>query len=489
MLRSLRGRLLVLLFLLVIAAIATGVLMVDLYQQSATAKIAQANSERGRACDAIVAAYRLSSINKRNEQPDLAGTDSRQELIAVVSSALLDHFGVEGGIWQATLGPIAYAFPTYVGAGPKTDLPQAEIPRIRAVNKSAMDSHSQGNLRFDGADQSVLFTACPISGSIPGLTAWTMNRVHNFGSQAYRQLLTGLGVLLAAVGAATIILTWLTTVWSRHIAQIERLLSRFDIAELPNLPKTGEAELDRIVIALNEAGRRLAETHRYAEELDRRLAMGERLAAIGRIAAGVAHEIRNPIATMRLKAENALAGDIQRKDLALAAILEQIERLDGLLRRLLHITEHNKPNPEPVDLASFLDVCAAAHTEQALAKNIVIERRINSAQGVFDFGQMQSAIDNLLLNAIQASPAGGKILVTACVENGRLIFSVIDQGEGPPQAILEHLFEPFVTGRPEGTGLGLSIVREAAKAHAGAVDLTVSAEGTNFRIILPCQLS
>ena len=316
-----------------------------------------------------------------------------------------------------------------------------------------------------------------------------MTRVHNFGGHAYRQLLTGLGVLFVAVGTATIMLTWLMAAWSRHVAQIEYLLSSSDIAELPTLPKTGEAELDRIISALNEAGHRLADTHRQTEELVKRLAVGERLAAIGRIAAGVAHEIRNPIAAMRLKAENALAGDMQRKDLALAAILVQIDRLDGLLRRLLHITERNKPNPEPVDLVKFLDACTEAHAEHAAAKNIVIEQRANAVQGIFDLGQMRSALYNLILNAIQASPAGGKILVAASVENGHLIFSVTDQGQGPPSDIREHLFEPFVTGRPEGTGLGLSIVQEAAIAHAGSVDLTVSDEGTSFKVILPCQLS
>jgi signal transduction histidine kinase len=99
------------------------------------------------------------------------------------------------------------------------------------------------------------------------------------------------------------------------------------------LPATGERELDRIVTALNEAGRRLSDARQQADQLARKIATGERLAAIGRVAAGVAHEIRDPIAAMRLKAENAMAGAAERKSEALSFILGQIERLDALLRR------------------------------------------------------------------------------------------------------------------------------------------------------------
>jgi C4-dicarboxylate-specific signal transduction histidine kinase len=95
------------------------------------------------------------------------------------------------------------------------------------------------------------------------------------------------------------------------------------------LPATGERELDRIVTALNEAGRRLSDARQQADQLARKIATGERLAAIGRVAAGVAHEIRDPIAAMRLKAENAMAGAAERKSEALSFILGQIERLAG----------------------------------------------------------------------------------------------------------------------------------------------------------------
>jgi signal transduction histidine kinase len=490
MLQSLRGRLLILLAFLTLAASAAGILMMDLYQQSATAQVGQANAEIGRACDAIAVAYHFySSISWHGLAPSLDDTNLQQNLTAVVLSSLRDRPGIEGGIWQAKTGPLAYAFPTYEGSGPKTDLPQAEIPRIRAVNKTALSEQHQANFQYAGSSQTILFTACPLSGPVPGLTAWTMTRVFTLDGRAHRQLLLGLGMLFAAVISATVLLTRLMMIWSRHISSIEKILNAHDIAELPSLPITGELELDRIITALNEAGRRLADAHQRAEELARQVSTGERLAAIGRIAAGVAHEIRNPITAMRLKAENALAGNAERKSQALLAMLGQIKRLDLLLHRLLNITERNEPNLKPVALGAFLETCVAVHTERAAAKDIAMLHRAHVEQGYFDPEQMRSALDNLILNAIAASPAESQVVITAALLDASLIFSVSDQGPGPPPDISDHLFEPFVTGRPDGAGLGLSIVREVAKAHGGTVDLMTSKGETCFRIIVPWQSS
>lgn len=104
----------------------------------------------------------------------------------MVLSAPRNRPGIEGGIWQAKVGSLAYAFPTYEGARPKTDLPQAEIPRIRAVNATALKEQRQASSHYAGSSQTVLFTACPLPGLVPDLTAWTMTRVFTFGGRAYR---------------------------------------------------------------------------------------------------------------------------------------------------------------------------------------------------------------------------------------------------------------------------------------------------------------
>jgi signal transduction histidine kinase len=488
MFASLQARLLALVLLLIVAAIAIGALMVGLFRQSATARVGQAGAELERACDAISDAYRFYSAGWQGAE---AGADSsfRGGLTTVVQSALRQRVGVEGGIWQRNRGSLAYAYPTYEGSGPKTDLPQAELPRIEDINRIAATEDRPSTSRYSAPSQTLIVTACPLSGPIPDLTAWTMKRVMTFAGRAYRQLMTGLGVLLATVLAAAVLLTRLTLSWSRHINGIRASLSAHDLAELPTLPLTGERELDQIVSALNDAGARLAQARERAQELSLKVATAERLAAIGCVAAGVAHEIRNPIAAMRLKAENALAKGGERYSEALTIILDQIGRLDRLLRRLLNVTEPEQAKLQTVNLDTLLQSSLEAHRELAETRGVRLSCRSTVESAQLDPQLTRLAVDNLLINAIQAGPTDSLVELRADVEADQLVLSVRDAGSGPPADIQQRLFEPFVTGRSDGTGLGLSIVREVAEAHRGSARYRMSDSGTVFEMILPWQPS
>lgn len=475
----------ILLLLLVTAAVAAGVLMFGLFRQSATAQVGQREAELGRACDAIAESYRFYSTGWHGPAPAVDDDSFLRGLTTVAETALRTRFGVEGGIWQRNRGSLAYAYPTYEGSGPKTDLPRAELPRIGDVNSAAIAEEHPASRRYVAPSQTLLLAACPLAGPIPDLTAWTMTRVTTFAGHAYRQLMAGLAVLLSTVLMAAVLLIRLTLSWSRHVSRIEATVATHDVANLPTLPVTGERELDRIVTALNDAGARLAEARRRADELARQMATAERLTTIGRVTAGVAHEIRNPIAAMRLKAENALAAGGERHGEALSAILKQIERLDGVLRRLLNVTERVELRTETVHLGPFLDACVAAQTDLARTKQVTLESEVTVGLATFDPELMRRAFDNLVLNAIQAAPSGSRVHLAALVRDKRLVLSVRDQGAGPPPAVREHLFEPFSTGRSDGTGLGLSIVREVAEAHGGTVEFTPSSSGTTFEISVP----
>jgi len=259
MFRSLRGRLIVLLVLVVATAIAAGALMFDLFRQSATAQAGRAEAEIGRACDAIADAYRFYSAGWQDSSPWPNREAQQRDLSAVVDTALRNRAGIEGGIWRGQVGSLAYAFPTYQGGGPKTDVPLAELPRIQAVNRAALAADHQAIGRYDAASQILVLTACPLPGPMSELTAWAMTRVFTFAGRGYWQLMAGLAILLAGVLAAAAMLIRLMTKWSRHVSQIESALQAHDIAELPTLPRTGERELDRIIAALNDAGHRLTQ--------------------------------------------------------------------------------------------------------------------------------------------------------------------------------------------------------------------------------------
>jgi signal transduction histidine kinase len=406
-----------------------------------------------------------------------------------VQSALRQRIGIEGGIWQAKKGSLAYAYPTYEGSGPKTDLPQAELSRIETINRVAVTDERPSSSRYAAPSQTLLVTACPLSGPVPDLTAWSMTRVMTFAGLAYQQLMTGLVVLLATVLTAAVLLTRLTLSWTRHISGIRASLSAHDLGELPTLALTGERELDQIVQALNDAGARLAQARERAQDLSLKVATAERLAAIGRVTAGVAHEIRNPIAAMRLKAENALAKGGERCQEALSVILDQIGRLDRLLRRLLNVTQPEQAKLQAINFDALLQDCLEAQREVAEARGVRLSCRSTVESAQVDPQLTRLALDNLLLNAIQAAPADSLVELRADLEADQLVLSVHDAGTGPSADIRERLFEPFVTGRPDGTGLGLSIVREVAEAHRGSVRYRMSDSGTVFEMRLPWQPS
>ena len=485
MFRSLRARLILLWIVVLAASMTAGLLMIGLFHQTTAAQIGRAEAVIGRSCDAIGRDYRFYMTKWSGPVPRLDDVALRQSLTNVVQLALRDQPGVEGGIWQADAGAMAYAYPTYEGSGPKTDLPQAELPRIREVNARAVGEEYGRGLRIDGRTQTLLLHACPLAGVIPGATAWTMTRVLMTTGRGFEQLRLGLGVLMGCVILAAGLLTWLLVGWSRQVSRIETALSSQEAADLPALPPTGERDLDRIVLALNHAGARLKEARRQSEAMGRQVASAERLAAIGRMTAAFAHEIRNPIAAMRLKAENALASDDQRRRTALDAIIDQITRLDRLVEQLLTASHRQEPVIAPVDVTNFLDAAIASHKERASARGVRLVATTSVPSARFDQELIARALDNLIGNALNHVPKGGEISVLANVQHHRLTFDVSDTGPGIPIELRETLFEPFVTGRADGTGLGLSIVREAVESHGGAVHLAPSTRGARFVIELP----
>jgi signal transduction histidine kinase len=328
----------------------------------------------------------------------------------------------------------------------------------------------------------LLVHACPLRGA-PTMTAWTMTRAITAEGPAYTQLLAGLVVLALTILGSAVWLARVLLSWSRKIALLQDELGKgAGAADLPKLPHTGEQELDRLVDALNDTGARLALERRRAGD-------AERLAAVGRLSAGLAHEIRNPIAAMRLKAENALASaDADRRRAALDAILGQIARLDTLLRSLLQMTQTGAPRPRDVDLASFLKETVEPHCELAAASGLTLETGTPPPRlplPRFDPSQMRRALDNLVINAIQNTPPGGRITVDAIERGDRLLLRVADTGAGVSDELRSRLFEPFATTRPDGTGLGLAIVKEIARAHRGDVHLAPGASGACFEIELP----
>ena len=486
---SLKFRLLGIWLLSLVASVAVAALLIQLDRQSTRALVQRAEAVVARSCDLIDDRYRFLVAGVTGLPVD---DRLREGLAAAVGLALEHQDGVEGGIWQVGSGPLAYAFPTYEGTGPKTDLPAAERDQIATVNEQAARDSQPADKRSVSSTQTLLLRSCPLSGPVHGLTAWTMTRVQT--AAAILPLQLGVGVLLVLMVVMSALLARTLLVWGRHIRRIEAALGSAGPDNITAVPRTGERELDRVIDALNDAGLRLSAARRESDEMAARAARAERLAGLGRVAAGVAHEIRNPIAAARLQGENALAGDDARRKEAIEDMLGQMDRLDILVGELLAMTQRVEPRPVAVDVEAFLAELFRRHREVAASKHCAMNSEGFKATAVFDPAVVGRILDNLLVNAIRHAPECGTVTVQCLMEAASLTFVVCDNGSGVNPELAGSLFEPFVTSRADGTGLGLAIARELSDAHRGRLDLqrpggSRVGEGAAFAFKLPQGVS
>lgn len=359
---------LVMLWALVAALCATLVALVWIVAGSAESEqIAGARAQGASACEAVASRY-ASSVRPSAAQPD---TEPMHAILDIVLARAPD---VEGGFWTrdgagADGRFLAYAFPTYQGSGIKRDVPEAETPLIvRTLNASAATRTTATNV-VEGAQDAVVAVACPVPAG-PDLFVWTLTRAHPPLGRHGELLASGLAAVLAVILAIAAALAFALRRWKRNLARIEAALS--PAGRNPQLPRVGEADLDRIIDAFNAHARHVERLQQQAGELAARLAQAERFGMLGKLAAQLAHEIRNPMGAMRLKAENALAADSGRQQDALRIILTQIARIDAQLSGLLALTQPVSPHIARVDLDAWLPAVVDAHRELAQRQSIAL---------------------------------------------------------------------------------------------------------------------
>ena len=168
-LHSLKIRLLGLWALSLVASVAVGILLIQLYRQSTAAQVGHADAVIAQACDMIQERFGFYIAGWSNPAPKQFDERLRSDLNAVVAVALAHKDGVEGGIWQTNFGSLAYAYPTYQGSGPKTDLPAAERDEIRAANLRTARDEQPFDRQTTSRTQTLLLHACPLNGPISGL--------------------------------------------------------------------------------------------------------------------------------------------------------------------------------------------------------------------------------------------------------------------------------------------------------------------------------
>ncbi|RMG43587.1 MAG: hypothetical protein D6718_11940 [Acidobacteria bacterium] len=217
-----------------------------------------------------------------------------------------------------------------------------------------------------------------------------------------------------------------------------------------------------------------------------------RLELLGRMAAEVAHEVRNPLGSLELLASilaEELEDDPDNRELAVQ-IQVGVRQLSATVTRLLATARGTRVRPRPVDAVAVAREAGAFFEPLARSRGLRLALRFprESLAAVIDPEAVQQALLNLLGNALEASPPGGEITLGVRIEEDLLVFEVGDEGPGVPEALRERIFEPFYTTRDQGTGLGLALVERVAMAHGGRVTVgEAPAGGALFRLHLPAR--
>ena len=228
----------------------------------------------------------------------------------------------------------------------------------------------------------------------------------------------------------------------------------------------------------------------YGKQRKQAVERTEQLAAVGELAASIAHEVRNPLAGMK----GAL--EVLRKELAVKPsnleivdeLLAQIVRLEQLVRDLLTFARPRALSLELFDLHELLDRLLRTYKEHADRLGVTVERIYGPSTGHMhaDPRQMEQVFLNLIYNALQAMEGGGTLTVSTRAEESNIVITLSDTGKGIPETDMPKILQPFFTTKHRGSGLGLSIVKKVSEAHGGSIEIvSVVGQGTTVTVSIP----
>jgi signal transduction histidine kinase len=342
---------------------------------------------------------------------------------------------------------------------------------------------SLGAVEHD-ADKRLRVFAGRVSGSIDALSTEARERE--------LQSIWALAVLAALTLAVGVVV-------SLHVRRLLAPLAR--VTDRARAVARGDLTAREVQTTDDEIGQLEAAFEKMVSGLSSAQALAlsnERLAAIGKMAAHVTHEIRNPLSAMGLNVE-LLAEELdapgerdgtQRAEVnsLLVAIQREVQRLEQLSEEYLRVARLPQPRMEADDVAAVVREVVAFARREIEREGCTVELQVADPlpAALFDEAQLRQALLNLLRTAREAMPGGGPIAVHVMAEGMGVVVDVDDRGGGIPEEIRARVFDPFFSTKGEGTGLGLAITRHIVQAHGGSVTCEPrDAGGTRFRVALP----
>jgi signal transduction histidine kinase len=457
-----------------VSVFLTGLLTVDLTRNLRTVVISEANKALTNAVKELAQASRPWQSSP--SYLELGTEVADQQLRPVSYEVLRSYPDVEGG-YLINEDVVGHSFPTYTEPGSTLRQPPLEHQQVLSALAESRQTHRVASRVVQ--DQKDLVLVAVLADPDSGLAAWSLRRFFNFSdsSELNKRLLlvAVMGISLIAIGAVLRLSFNLQRGFEMIQAGLERL--RTDVHY--RLPDQNH-ELRTIVQAINT----MADSR---QKLEADLRREDNLRVIGRVVAGIAHEIRNPLNSIRLSIRllaKRMHGQTATAEIT-TLITSEIDRLDSLLKSLLVFGAEEPEKMRRQPLQPVLDRTLALVKPHAEEHGVAIRVAAPAeCEALVDANYLQQALMNLLLNAIDAARQNGEVDLFMSPANGHVEISVEDSGPGLAPEQQERIFEAFYTTKTGGTGLGLAVTKRLLEKMGATIESGKGSRGARFRVLL-----
>jgi signal transduction histidine kinase len=429
-----------------------------------------------------------SSLAHRTELHDLLLRITREEL-TTTPDAGAGFFHI---LWNSTVAAVDR----------NTDSPGTgrEYPYQRlltALIQTTVEQQTNQWSQFESGRSHFLLVSAPVyaRNRLVGV-AWTVDDLQDEFARPVPivETITRLLPLTAIVGI--LLATWVVINLRREVTAIQEGLNRMRRDLSIRLP-VAQSEFGSISHAINELSETIQSQQRETEALQREIQQKEKLASLGQLVAGVAHEIRTPLSAIKTRIQLWQRQSRQRsrrhrsgvrEDLtqgSMAMVIQELDRMEKIVQKLLSFSRAQLLKMRSTNIHKLVRSSLRLLHNEITKRRIRVKTALKATNPMLrvDEAEMQKVFLNILTNALEAMPKGGRLTIRTERKDGTLTVAFEDTGTGIEPAVAERMFEPFFTTKDTGTGLGLSIAYEVVRAHRGTLNYaTTPGKGTTFVI-------